>query len=78
VIGRRWNFRLRGLQELLVAAVDQLRNLATDQVSRIRENLYPILVGLLDRRRHVIFSEEHAPVRAWRFGHVEPVIAQPS
>src|SRR6202167_1717713 len=77
VVRSRRNFGLRILQELLVTAVDQLRDLAANQVSGIRENLHPILGRLLNRSRHIVFSKEHTPVGARRIQHIETVLAQP-
>src|SRR5207248_7953531 len=78
MIGGSRNFILRSLQELLVATVDQLGNLAANQVSRIRENLYAVIPVFLDSRRDVVLLQEHAPLHSRRFDQIETVIAQPA
>ena len=77
VIGGRGNFILRSFQKLLVAAVDQLRDFAADLVSGIGEDLHRPIGIFLNGRRHTIFLDEHAVLRARRFDQVKAVLAQP-
>ena len=77
MIGRRRHFGLRRFQKLLVAAIDELRNFAADQVSRVRENLRSAVIRLLDRRRAVVLLQEDAGLRARSFNQVKAMILQP-
>src|SRR5439155_14445211 len=72
------NFSLGRFQKLLVAAIDQLGNLATDQISGVSENLHAIVPVFLDGGGNVIFSQKNAPLHSRRFDQVESVIAQPA
>src|ERR1700733_5127913 len=77
MVGGRWYLGLRVLQKLLVTTVDQLRDLAADQVTGMGKNLHTIFGRLLNGGRHIVFPEEHPPVGSWRFGYIETVVAQP-
>src|SRR6202011_4963513 len=77
MVGCSRDFRLGRLEKLLVSAVDQLRNLTSNQVARICEDLYRVVGSLLDGSRHVVFTEKYAAVGAGCVGDVEPMPAQP-
>src|SRR5207245_9638333 len=68
---------LRGLQHLLVAAVDELGDFSADKVARVSENLYSVVAILLDRRRDVVLPQEHASLRARRIDQIKAVVAKP-
>src|ERR1700721_1354039 len=78
MVGAGWHFSLRSLQELLVAAIDELRNLAADHVSRVSEDLCAAIVGFLDGRRAVVLLQEDASLRAWSFDQIEAVLSKPA
>src|SRR5215469_18649565 len=78
VIGSGRNFVLRRLQELLVAAVDELGNLAANQVTGVRENLYPVPAVFLDCRRNVVLLQEDTASRTRRLNQIKAVLAQPA
>src|SRR5438270_1131947 len=77
MIGGCSHFGLRSLQHLLVATIDQLRNLRTNQVAGIGENPDALFSIFLDRRRHVVLPQEHTSLSARRFDQVEAMIAKP-
>src|SRR5580698_1248462 len=78
MIGRCRHFGLRRLHKLLIAAIDQLRNLAADQVSGIGENFYAAVVRLLYRRRAVVLLQEYTRLRAGSLDQIKAVITEPS
>ena len=77
MIGSCSDFGLRGLEDLLITAVDELGDLTADQVAGVGENLHAIIPVLLDRSRHVVLLQEDAPLRARRLDQVKAVVAQP-
>ena len=77
MVGGGGDLGLRGLQYLLVTAVDELGNFSANQVARVGENFHPFVPVLLDGRRHVVLLEEDASLGARRFDQIEAVITQP-
>src|SRR5579863_2295797 len=71
------NFGFGGFKKLLVSLVDELRNLATNQVAGIGENLHSIVAVLLDGSRDVVLLKEHARLGSGGFEQIETVIAEP-
>src|SRR6266851_4382027 len=78
MVCRGRNFGLGGFQKLLVAAIDQLGNLAPDQISGMSKNLHPIVPVFLNGGGDVVFSQKDAALHSRRFDQIESVIAQPA
>jgi hypothetical protein len=77
VIGRSRYFRFRSLQELLVAAIHQLRNFTTDKVAGIGKYLGVSFFVLLNGGRNVVFLQEEAILGSGRLDQIKAMIAQP-
>ena len=77
MVGGRGDFRLGGLEKLLVSAVHEFGDFATDQIAGIREYLHAIVAIFLNRRRAIVFLEEHTALHTGRFDQIETVIPQP-
>src|SRR6266566_6912814 len=77
MIGSGGHFGLRGLEYLLIAAVDELGNFSADQVPRVGENLHTVVAIFLDRRRDIVLLQKHATLSARRFDQIKTMIAQP-
>src|SRR5215471_15340856 len=78
VISRRGNLSLRGLKELLVALVDQARDLSIHQITWLRKDADNAVLGPLDGRGAVVLLQEDAVLRARRVQNVESVLAKPA
>ena len=78
MVGGRRHFGLGCFQELLIALVDQLRNLAPNLISRVGEDLRAAIVGLLDRGRDVVLPQKHAILCSGSFDQVKAMFAQPT
>src|ERR1700751_3318600 len=74
----RWDLGLRGLQELLIALVDQLRDLAADQVAGVGEDLRAFAVVLLDRCRNAVFLYKDPPSGTRSFQYIESMLPEPT
>src|SRR5437899_11289618 len=77
MVGGRGDFRLGGLEKLLVSAVHEFGDFATDQIAGIREYLYAIIAIFLNRRRAIVFLEENTALHTGRFDQIETVIPKP-
>src|SRR5947208_15390208 len=77
MVGGRRDFRLGSFEKLLVSAVPEFGDFATDQITGIREYLYAIIAIFLNRRRAIVFLEEHTALHTGRFVQIETVIPQP-
>src|SRR5205807_3252668 len=65
------DFRLGSLEKLLVSAVHEFGDFATDQITGIREYLHAIIAIFLNRRRAIVFLEEHTALHTGRFDQIE-------
>src|SRR4051812_36339982 len=76
MIGCGRNFRLGGLQELLVTAIDEFRNLAADEISGTGKDFDVAVVILLDGRRNVVLLQEYPAFSTGRFQQLESMITE--
>src|SRR5215472_12736108 len=77
MLGGGANFGLGTFEHLLVATVNELRDLTADQIAGIGENLNPIVAFLLDRGGHVVLLQKHASLHARSLDQIESVITKP-
>src|SRR5438132_10647000 len=77
MVGGRGDFRLGGLEKLLVSAVHEFGDFATDQIAGIREYLHAIVAIFLNRRRAIVFLEEHTALHTGRFDQIDTAIPPP-
>src|SRR5438445_8592257 len=59
MVGGRRDFRLGSFEKLLVSAVHEFGDFTADQITGIREYFHAIIAIFLNRRRAIVFLEEH-------------------
>src|SRR5437868_15053298 len=76
MVGSRWDFGLGGLKKFLIATINQLADLAADQVAGSREEAHEIVFVFFYGSRAVVLFQKDAIGSGWRFQHVEAVLAK--
>src|ERR1035437_788214 len=77
VISRGRMLGLRSLQDLLIAMIDEFRDLATHEISRIGEYLDATIFGAFDCGRAGVLLQKYTIICARSFQYVESVTAKP-